>query len=240
MTATLITRNAGIFGGGSFAYGFLQVTSAAYSASFPIHAQSDASGTVINPATEESLAAVKTALQNPLAVTLSNPTVTANFGTLNGAATAALQASIATATIAALGQIHADLGGPLAITASALPLPTNAATEATLAAVKVALAGVLRTAPVQGAPTDRSVASTVAATSAPLLPANPARAKWVIQAPQTADLWISFGATPAAPNAVGSYRIAAGADRASAGAIETAAINYFCATAGLVIPAYEI
>jgi hypothetical protein len=88
-------------------------------------------------------------------------------------------------------------------------------------------------------PVDESVTNTVAGASSPLLAANPNRKSLMIQAPQTADIELNFAGGVAGPNLSGNIALPAGAIYESGITVNQNAINYYCATGGLVITVLE-
>lgn len=83
----------------------------------------------------------------------------------------------------------------------------------------------------------RTVASTVASTSSPLVGANPSRRLLRIYAPQTVGIWINpLGGTAAANGVDCVFIPAAGGPYTTS---DSNAVTYFCGTAALVIPAFE-
>jgi hypothetical protein len=88
-------------------------------------------------------------------------------------------------------------------------------------------------------PVDASVESTVANTSEPLLPANANRKYIMIQAPQTAGLWLNFAGGTAGPDLSGCIFLPQGNAYESTNIVNLNAINYFCSTANLVIAVLE-
>lgn len=148
---------------------------------------------------------------------------------------------------------------PLPFSAAALPLPSGAATEATLLATSAKLPGSLgvKTAAnsfsiapasdalfavntvANGTPTNRSGTVTTGGTSQTLMAANASRRGFSIQNLSTTDLyWNDLGTTAAATQP--SYRLPAGAIYESpAHQCSVAAINIFGATTGQVFVARE-
>ena len=109
-----------------------------------------------------------------------------------------------------------------------------------LRAMRDRLLGTLTVAPTARAPASASTA-TVAAASTQLWPANAARAAWTIQAPQSADLWINPLGGGASIGGADCFRVAAGGTaKSTAGACETTAFTYYCATGGLALAAYQL
>jgi hypothetical protein len=87
--------------------------------------------------------------------------------------------------------------------------------------------------------TSRSIASTVASASTQLMAANSVRKYYLIEAPQSAEIWINPLGGTAGVGAVDSFQISPGGKYESAWFVTAAQINYFCATASLVIAAVE-
>ena len=94
--------------------------------------------------------------------------------------------------------------------------------------------------PAPRAPVSAST-TTVAATSTQLWPANASRTAWNIAAPQSADLWFNPLGGACGVGLQDCFRIAAGGyAKSTAGGVETSAFTYYCATAGLILAAYQL
>jgi len=88
-------------------------------------------------------------------------------------------------------------------------------------------------------PQDKSITDTVDAVSTLLIAANPSRTSIEVQAPQTAGIWVNKCGGVAGPNLSGCIYIPAGAIYESGITVNQNEWNYYCDTAGLVIPVIE-
>ncbi len=123
------------------------------------------------------------------------------------------------------GSAIAWLRGILVAVNAATPAGTNT----------IGMVGPAPRAPASGSTT------TAATTSTQLWPANATRAAWTIQAPQAADVWINPLGGACGVGLVDCFRIPAGGyAKSTAGACETSAFTYYCATGGLVLTAYQL
>lgn len=88
-------------------------------------------------------------------------------------------------------------------------------------------------------PIDRSITIS-ATTSTQLMAANPIRKGARFQAPVAADLFWSDTGTVATSTSVGVFKLSAGtAYEFPVNAVSNAAINVYCATGSIVVPATE-
>ena len=182
--------------------------------------------------------------------------------TLGTTTDAASAAGAATTAIGALRAIRDKLLGSIAVTgtfwpatqpvstvdgglttlgsttdAAATSASTTGSAIAWLRGILVAITSTPAVAPARNTATDVSK-TTVAATSTVLIPASAIRFGWTMQAPQSADVWINPAGGAAGVGLTGCFRVPAGTSAGSSkGAVETNAITYWCATAGLIIPA---
>lgn len=150
-----------------------------------------------SPALDATLSAGITSIVSAInASTAITGTVTANLGTIGGAATQTTLAAVLTA-----------LTGSLAITAASLPLPAGAATQTTLAAILTALGAALplptgaATAAKQDttnttlapASTGGTVGSFTSTVSAQMLAANTSRKGLIIRNEGAGTLYVLYG-----------------------------------------------
>ena len=111
---------------------------------------------------------------------------------------------------------------------------------AMLAPTPAGTANIGTVGPAPRAPASGST-TTVAATSTQLWPANASRSAWNVAAPQSADVWFNPLGGACGIGLVDCFRIPAGGTaKSTAGAIETTAFTYYCATGGLELPAYQL
>ena len=87
-------------------------------------------------------------------------------------------------------------------------------------------------------PTSRSVV-TVAATSTQLMAANSSRKYLLIQAPQSAGVWLNFNGGVASVGGTDCFYLAPGQPYESGAGAVVKAINYYCATGSLALNALE-
>jgi hypothetical protein len=119
--------------------------------------------------------------------------------------------------------------------------PNGAASSVTVANSPLPVSVVAGSVQITGDnPTDKSVTDTVAATSSPLIAANPVRSSIEVQAPQTTGIWINKAGGVAGPNLTGCIFLPAGAIYESGVVVNRNAWTYWCSTAGLVIPILEV
>lgn len=117
--------------------------------------------------------------------------------------------------------------------------PIRLATDETAGLHTLKTAGAAAAGGIQtGTFTDRTK-TTVATTSTQLMAANANRKKLVIQAPQTAGVWLNMVGGVASVAGDGCLFLAAGQMLTSDEFCTTAEIRYFCATASLKLVALE-
>lgn len=89
----------------------------------------------------------------------------------------------------------------------------------------------------RGLPVSRSANSTGA--SQEIMPANQGRRWLLIQAPQTAALWVNLRGGVAAANGADCFHLPAGGTYEAQTFVTASAVTVFCATAALMIAALE-
>ncbi len=142
-----------------------------------------------------------------------------------GSVTLGTKADAAATAASTSGSAIAWLRGILIAMNAATPAGTNT----------IGTVGPTPRVPVSGSTT------TVAASSTQLWPPNAARAAWTIAAPLPVDVWINPLGGTASVGGVDCFRIPAGGyARSTAGACETSAFTYYCATGGLPLAAYQL
>ncbi len=148
MTFSLTTKLSGVYGGGSFGYGFADASGGAGLGPFYVaHVVLDQAQAIINPATDDTLQAIAATLKGTLSVSFaSDPSALAQ-----DASVVALKTALGTpAQDATVAAVTARLAAGVPVTVSnwpatqqvalaAAPLPPGAATDASLLAIKAAI-----------------------------------------------------------------------------------------------------